>query len=752
MSDAKHEARDDAPGDEAVPSAGFLVRLSAALPGAALAGLLAAFADAAYASGGVPSLRLFTAELGLVAPLSLVLGAFASVAAFALLPPEWPRLGARFERLARRPAQVRRELSLRIAFVTLAALLGLVLVTRVALRLLANTDPAPGSGAVLALATVLVAALVVAIGFGGAALASRAGARSLPGPLATGVVSLLAAALAFGLAIGTGATSGAGGPLDVFGVFRRQELDLRAPGLLLCLLLGALIVPPVRRRALALGLVLSAFLPLSAVPYAAGSGFDRQTALAVERRAPLGKLLLGQARKLADRDRDGASALFGGGDCAEGNPGVGPDVEDVPGNGVDEDCSGADAARIVPQAPAAPRPVEASDFIRKHVPAQPNVILITIDATRAELGYMGYPRKISPNLDAFAQRSAIFENAYSLASYTSKSLGPMLIGRYGSETHRGFLHFNRFTKDDLFLSERLQRAGIRTLSVQGHWYFFKNYGFERGYDVIDTQATPADQPIEGDKSSNGDLLSDRIIAALERPELEQQRFFLWSHYIDPHAEYVPHEGFDFGHRGRERYDGEIAFVDHHLGRVFAALEKRPFASRTVVIITSDHGEAFGEHALYRHGFELWEELVRVPLIVHVPGAAPVRIPARRSAIDVTPTVLDIFGITPPEAGAKDALRGESLLPDVLAPPGHTPRGRVVYIDMPAGPYNDERQAYIEDDKKLITSGGRPLGLFDLASDPGEKRDLADDPKIARPLLEKTRAFRRALDEVVERPK
>jgi arylsulfatase A-like enzyme len=328
----------------------------------------------------------------------------------------------------------------------------------------------------------------------------------------------------------------------------------------------------------------------------------------------------------------------------------------------------------------------------------------------------------------------------------------MLIGRYGMETHRGWLHFNRFTKADTFLSERLQKAGIRTLSVQGHWYFFKNYGFERGYDVIDTEATPADQPIEGDRSSNGDKLSDRIIARLDAPELETKQFFLWAHYIDPHAEYVPHDGFDFGHRGRERYDGEIAFVDHHFGRVLQALEKKSYASRTIVVITSDHGEAFGEHDLYRHGFEVWEELVRVPLVVYVPGAVPRRVSVRRSTIDVAPTVLELFGVAPPAADAKDALRGESLLPDVLPPPGHVTAARPIYIDMPAGPYNDERQAYIEDDVKLVTSGGRPLGLYDLAEDPGEKRDLTDDRERLKPLLEKAKAFRRSLDEVVERPK
>jgi arylsulfatase A-like enzyme len=748
MSEAGRRVGRDGAGAADAP---VFARLSAASFGASLAGVLAAILDAAYAGGGVPSWRLFSAEVGLLAPVAVLLGVVSGAAVMAFLPADWPDVGARLRRARELPVERQRELSLRIAFVTLGLLLGLVVVTKVALRLLANAEAARGAGAATALATAAFGGLVVSLGFGGAAVASRAG-RALPGPFTTFGLSAVGACVLFGIAVATGATSGAGGPLDVFGVFRRQELDLRAPALLLFVAAGGLAVPAAKSHRVAWLLALLALLPLTLLPLAARSAFDRQTTLVVERRAPLGKMLLARAQKITDRDGDGASALFGGGDCAEGDGAIGPNQDDVPGNGLDEDCSGADASKLAAPSPPPARAVAASESIRGALPKEPNVILITIDATRAELGFTGYSRNISPNLDKLAKRSAVFENAYALASYTSKSLAPMLIGRYGSETHRGFLHFNRFTKQDVFLPERLQRAGIRTLSVQGHWYFFKNYGFERGYDLVDTEATPADQPIEGDKSSNGDLLSDRIIAALARPELESARFFLWSHYIDPHAEYVPHDGFDFGHRGRERYDGEIAFVDHHLGRVFAALEQRPFAARTVVIITSDHGEAFGEHELYRHGFELWEELVRVPLVIHVPGANPQRIAVRRSTIDVVPTVLEIFGIEPPAAGARDALRGESLLADVLAPPGYSPSSRVVYIDMPAGPYNDERQAYIENDMKLITSGGRPLGLFDLARDPGEKKDLADDAALRKPLLEKTRAFRRALDEVVERPK
>jgi arylsulfatase A-like enzyme len=95
------------------------------------------------------------------------------------------------------------------------------------------------------------------------------------------------------------------------------------------------------------------------------------------------------------------------------------------------------------------------------------------------------------------------------------------------------------------------------------------------------------------------------------------------------------------------YDAEIAFTDAHGGRLLDAIAKAPWGARTAVVVTSDHGEAFGEHKMWRHGYELWEPLVHVPLLVHLPGASPVRIAARRSAIDVTPTLLDLMGVPAP---------------------------------------------------------------------------------------------------------
>jgi choline-sulfatase len=143
-------------------------------------------------------------------------------------------------------------------------------------------------------------------------------------------------------------------------------------------------------------------------------------------------------------------------------------------------------------------------------------------------------------------------------------------------------------------------------------------------------------------------------------------------------------------------------------------------------------------------------LVRVPLVVYVPGAEPRRIAERRSLIDVAPTVLEMIGVKAPDPAAKDAFRGKSLVPDMLGPASAKREVRPIYIDMSAGPYNDERQAYIDGDLKLVTSGGRPLNLFDLAKDPEEKRDLLEDREKLRPILESSKAFRRSLDEVVYR--
>ena len=722
---------------------------SGALLGSSFGLGIAATIDCAYAGPDHYFARWLT-DLGLVAPLALAAGSAMAAVRLFFHDGDTPRP----RRALRAMNQAEPKLRARLAALWLSAplsfVLWLIVVANLAARLLGSEVPASTAGAGIALGAFSAFWMATQILTSGAhALSGTGPVKRLDPALALGI-GLSVAALLLGYAIWSGVPSGAGGALAVFGVFKRPELDLRAPALLLVLAIFSYLLPNPRQRITAVAAIAGALLPVLLTLRAAQHGLDsRSVALSIEREAPLGKLALAALRKRSDRDHDGYAKNFGGGDCDDRDPRRNPGATDVPGNGIDEDCSGSDEPVVA--AAEKPRAPMAAPNARKALPERLNVVLISIDTLRHDMGAAGYARPVTPNLDKLAQASVVYDRAYSLASYTAKSVGPFLLGKYSSETHRDWSHFNRFSGKDTFVQQRLQQAGLHTLSVQGYRYFFLNTGLERGFDVINKSAAPALVTVDGDSNSNGDKVSDAALAEIAKPELSQKPFFIWIHYVDPHSEYVPHPDFDFGTSSRQRYDGEVAFVDHHLGRVLDALEKSSFYDRTALIVTSDHGEAFGEHGMIRHGFELWEELVRVPLIVRVPGVPPRRVQTRRSAIDLAPTILDLCGVAAPAGSESDFLDGTSLVSDFFMPSGEQPAPRPVFIDMAAGPNNADRQALIDDDKKLVASGGRPLSLYDLEADPGETKDLLDDAAITEPMIAKYKAFRRTLREVYVRP-
>lgn len=148
--------------------------------------------------------------------------------------------------------------------------------------------------------------------------------------------------------------------------------------------------------------------------------------------------------------------------------------------------------------------------------------------------------------------------------------------------------------------------------------------------------------------------------------------------------------------------------------------------------------------MVRHGFELWEPLVRVPLLLYIPNLEGHRIDSRRSLIDLVPTILDLMGAPPASGTGLDFVSGQSLAPELFGP-GESPLSdRAIFIDMSAGPNNAEREAYINEDLKLITSNGRPLGLYNLVGDPEEKHDLLDNEELRNKLLGEFKAYRREL--------
>jgi arylsulfatase A-like enzyme len=369
--------------------------------------------------------------------------------------------------------------------------------------------------------------------------------------------------------------------------------------------------------------------------------------------------------------------------------------------------AGPDAAAPVAAAPKPERPY--------------NVIFILIDSLRADMPWTGYERDIAPWLTAFAKKSVLYPRAYAASSYTAKSVAPVLVGQYPSEMYRDSMFFTTWGPKNLFIGERLQQAGHRTLAGHVHGYFLPRFGNQQGFD--DYQLLPGTvlQNKVGTEITGHKLtaMAKQMLSDPKNVKLDKgKRFFAYFHYLDPHHEYARHKDQpSFGNDRRARYDGEVLFSDKQVGELVDWALGQPWGKETAVIISADHGEGFGERNHFRHSYELWEALVRVPLFIYVPGAPSSRIELPRGAIDVAPTIADLMGIP-----ADPPFRGQSLVPEVF---GAKAEPRPVVTEMPRSGLMDRRRAVIDGDWKIIAfSDDKKFMLFNVKDDFKEEKDLA----------------------------
>jgi len=382
-------------------------------------------------------------------------------------------------------------------------------------------------------------------------------------------------------------------------------------------------------------------------------------------------------------------------------------------------------------APVAARPSPWSADRRSAPPIPPSVpplasdlvvVLITIDALRADVVSSPANDARFPTLARLKRDGVVFSNASTAGTQTPVSLSTMFSGRYFSEQRWEEFGVGRerypypATDTSPRFPELLVAHAVSTENEAGFVFLADRFGVARGFQEETMFGTP-------ESAAPARMLAGALLRRLERSK--EGPLFLYTHFAEPHAPYqlgVPSDEF-------HHYLAAVAVADAQVGRVLRFLEAH-FGERWVLIVTSDHGEAFGDHETFEHAKTLYEELLHVPLIVRSPAVRPRRVDARVGLVDLGPTILDLFGVPTPAT-----FNGQSLVPFL--------EGRSVALSRPL---LAEARLKVEltqsDGLKVIEDLRRKVvEVYDLARDPGETENLFDkEPGRADTALASLREF------------
>jgi arylsulfatase A-like enzyme len=412
----------------------------------------------------------------------------------------------------------------------------------------------------------------------------------------------------------------------------------------------------------------------------------------------------------------------------------------------------------------------------------PNIVLISIDTLRADrLSIYGYPRETSPRITELAAQSAVFDRAYTQAPHTLAAHASLMTGQYPGR-HGVLEQGNSLAPEEVTLAEMLSEQGYRSLAFVNALYLAPEFRMNEGFAVYDYANDVS-------VARNGEETNTAILEHLR--DGSEQPLFLFAHYFDAHSDwehpyeappaylerfagppppgYRPARQPGFGsremlqlNRSREEqltdaevahigrlYDAGVAYTDAQVGALLDSLEEIGLLSNSIVILTSDHGEEFMDHGELLHG-QIYEELVRIPMLVSVPemrgSAAPAcrrqdpqaandagrarRVSGLIQLADVLPTIAECLGIEAPLRS-----QGQSFL-GLLA--GGESERRHAYFEAPTA----RQEGILRDPWKLIEADGRGPRLYDLSQDPQEQHDLSSQrPEVVAELASELARYR-----------
>ncbi len=345
-----------------------------------------------------------------------------------------------------------------------------------------------------------------------------------------------------------------------------------------------------------------------------------------------------------------------------------------------------------------------------------SVVLVSIDTLRADrLPLYGYAKGATPHLDALGREAVVFEQVYSHCPLTLPAHASLFTGllppHHGVRDNQGF----SLGSDKRTLAARFRAAGFDTGAAVSAYVLRAATGIAQGFDAYD-DSIPVDASVEAlsAQQRDGAQSVESLLGWIEaRPA--SKRFFAFLHLYEPHAPYTPPPAY----RGlADPYDGEVAYADELVGRLATRLRERGLYEGVLLAVTSDHGEGLGDHGEQEHGFFLYREALRIPLIVRLPGGARggTRVSGTVAQVDLPATLLDLAGLP------AEGMDGRSQR---LAIAKGAPEPRPVYSEtfFPRYHFGWSELLAVTDDRYRYVHAPRPE-LYDARTDPAERTNLA----------------------------